>query len=215
MKEHKRKHLVSPYIYGLSCLVTLLSLVMMCIFLWIWFRSAKMFPEEEWFSLTSEYTICFIICIGLCLSLPILLIIAGYEAIGKVYILDDCLELQALFHRRCRIYYSDIKYLGIDYRILNFTRQFWIYFREDDFPPEGKNKHHPFRNYVFTKRIDHIDMRNIRVQFTQRVFDDLVYYLPTKLSKQLNRCYSVIRLYHEDDEEYDRYIKKNKKVRGK
>ena len=174
-----------------------------------------MYPDEEWFSLTSENTISFIFCIGLCLSLPILLIIAGFEAIGKVYILDDCLELRALFHRRRRIYYSDIKYLGIDYRILNFTRQFWIYFREDDFPPEGKNKHHPFRNYVFTKRIDHIDMRNIRVQFNQRVFDDLVYYLPTKLSKQLNRCYSVIRLYHEDDEEYDRYKKKNKKVRGK
>ena len=58
-------------------------------------------------------------------------------------------------------------------------------------------------------------MRNIRVQFNQKVFDDLVYYLPPKLSKQLNSCYSIIRLYHEDDEEYDRYKTKVKKPKKK
>ena len=218
MKEHKRKHLVSPYNYALSWGALIGCIALLSILSWLWYGQAQRFPENHpgapflFWEKDNKY---FAGAILLSASLPFLIISVAFEMYGKVYILDDCLELRALFHRRRRIYYSDIKYLGIDYRILNFTRQFWIYFREDDFPPEGKNKHHPFRNYVFTKRIDHIDMRNIRVQFNQRVFDDLVYYLPPKLSKKLSSCYSIIRLYHEDGDEYERYKPKKKKGKKK
>ena len=215
MVAHKRKHRISPYIYALVWLV---------IFGWVLglgiiagtVRSIYLEHPEYLVPFTLDKSTVQSLILLLCVTIPypFLFIPAAFEAYGKIVILDDCIELRALFRRRRRIYYSDIKYLGIDYRILNYTRQFWIYFRQDDFPPE-RNTRNPFRKYVFTQRIDRIDMRNVRVQFNQKVFDDLVYYLPPKLSKQLNSCYSIIRLYHEDDEEYDRYKTKEKKPKKK
>lgn len=215
MVKRKRIHRISPYNYALS--LGLIVSWILCLGLIAHIFGSLYLEHPEYFvpfSLEKDnvQSLIFLLCVTI--PYPFLLIPAAFEAYGKIVILDDRIELRALFRRRRRIYYSDIKYLGIDYRILNYTRQFWIYFRQDDFPPERVTRN-PFRKYVFTKRIDRIDMRNVRVQFNQNVFDDLVYYLPPKLSKQLNSCYSIIRLYHEDDEEYDRYKTKEKKPKKK
>ena len=87
------------------------------------------------------------------------------------------------------INYEDMKYIGIEYGIINGAKQFWIYI--SNHPIESKYLHHI--NYMPIRR------DCLRIQYSKAVFNELLGVLPPILKKQLERSYSVIRLHKEED----------------
>ena len=124
----------------------------------------------------------------------LLAIANAYEYFGVVKIQDDCLEFHAIFHRPRRLYYCDLQSIGIDYGMLSLTRQFWIYFSKEKIPPKYI---HRINRLKFSKT-------TMRVQYNKNIFAALVYYTPSDISKRIRKGYSIIRMYHEDEDEYQR-----------
>lgn len=112
----------------------------------------------------------------------------GYEFLGLWRIKEDGICFYSLLRRPRMLLYSQIRYIGIDFGILNGVRVFWIYFSE--LPIEEK-----YRNNIIRKPFK---KNSMRISYNKKAFDELVKGLPADLSKRLERSYSVIRLYHAD-----------------
>ena len=75
--------------------------------------------------------------------------------------------------------------------MLSLTRQFWIYFSKEKIPPKYI---HRINRLKFSKT-------TMRVQYNKNIFAALVYYTPSDISKRIRKGYSIIRMYHEDEDE--------------
>lgn len=113
-----------------------------------------------------------------------------YEWATIVEIQEDRLLFKALFTRRS-FYYKDMRYIGVDYGVLQGSKQFWIYFSEKEIPMKY---YHQIIRLKFTKDC-------MRVQYYKKAYNKLVEHTPPEISKQLRKCYSTVLLYKLDDED--------------
>lgn len=113
-----------------------------------------------------------------------------YEWATIVEIQEDRLLFKALFTRRS-FYYKDMHYIGVDYGVLQGSKQFWIYFSEKEIPMKY---YHRINRLKFTKDC-------MRVQYYKKAYNKLVEHTPPEISKQLRKCYSTVLLYKLDDED--------------
>lgn len=113
-----------------------------------------------------------------------------YEWATIVEIQEDRLLFKALFTRRS-FYYKDMHYIGVDYGVLQGSKQFWIYFSEKEIPMKY---YHQINRLKFTKDC-------MRVQYYKKAYNKLVEHTPPEISKQLRKCYSTVLLYKLDDED--------------
>lgn len=113
-----------------------------------------------------------------------------YEWATIVEIQEDRLLFKALFTRRS-FYYKDMRYIGVDYGVLEGRKQFWIYFSEKEIPMKY---YHQINRLKFTKDC-------MRVQYYKKAYNKLVEHTPPEISKQLRKCYSTVLLYKLDDED--------------
>ncbi len=185
----KRKFLISPYMFCLVCFGFLLFAGAEIINIWLYTENIKLYPlnpetRDGYGALYAMLTISVAVLIELGLF------IAQFEAFGVMYITDDGLVFRAPFHRTRKLYYKDIKYIGIDYGKLSLTKQFWIYFSLDRIPQKYYHKINRMRQ---TKR-------TMRVQYNEKVFKSLIQHLPKPLNKKLEASYSILRLYHAEND---------------
>lgn len=113
-----------------------------------------------------------------------------YEWATIVEIQEDRLLFNALFTRRS-FYYKDMHYIGVDYGVLQGSKQFWIYFSEKEIPMKY---YHRITRLKFKKDC-------MRVQYYKKAYNKLVEHTPPEISKQLRKCYSTVLLYKLDDED--------------
>ena len=102
---------------------------------------------------------------------------------NKVTILDDGIVLDAYIGKPFKLYYSDIKYCGIDsYQDVNMIGIVWyIYFHQDLLP---KAKKHKKLNWIFERR-------NINLIYSEELYESLIYYLPDDMSIIIRSCHSL------------------------
>lgn len=131
-----------------------------------------------------------ILLFSLYLVLLITFFCIRYEWATIVEIQEDRLLFKALFTRRS-FYYKDMHYIGVDYGVLQGSKQFWIYFSEKEIPMKY---YHQINRLKFTKDC-------MRVQYYKKAYNKLVEHTPPEISKQLRKCYSTVLLYKLDDED--------------
>lgn len=187
-KESKltNKHwvIMSPYMFSLE-LFGLILCGGLCIFFDTWLLPNSIYANANEIEKLKVY----LLMNGLCAALPLTLMLTGYEFFGFCCICDDRIKFYSLARPPRTLFYSDIKYVGIDFGMLSVTRQFWIYFSKTELPYKY---HHRINRVPFTKN-------TMRVQYNKKTYNILLETLPPKLSKQLNNGYSIFRTYHEED----------------
>lgn len=120
----------------------------------------------------------------------VLLFCLGWECFSVCCIHEDCLKFKCLGRRTVIMPFSDICTIGIDYGMLEGSKQFWIYFGVVPFP----------RKYIHNIIRLKPSKKLMRIQFSQDVFDKLVKNTPLPISRELEKAYSVIRTYKAYDE---------------
>lgn len=103
---------------------------------------------------------------------------------------EEGLLFRSLFRGKRKLLFSEINYIGIDYGVLSGVKQFWIFFSKEKIPSK----------YIHNMNQMPLSKQTMRIQYSQRIFDALVYYLPKDLSKRLNAGYSIIRLYKAEND---------------
>lgn len=131
-----------------------------------------------------------ILLFSLYLVLLITFFCIRYEWATIVEIQEDWLLFKALFTRRS-FYYKDMHYIGVDYGVLQGSKQFWSYFSEKEIPMKY---YHRINRLKFKKDC-------MRVQYYKKAYNKLVEHTPPEISKQLRKCYSTVLLYKLDDED--------------
>lgn len=131
-----------------------------------------------------------ILLFSLYLVLLITFFCIRYEWATIVEIQEDWLLFKALFTRRS-FYYKDMHYIGVDYGVLQGSKQFWIYFSEKEIPMKY---YHRITRLKFKKDC-------MRVQYYKKAYNKLVEHTPPEISKQLRKCYSTVLLYKLDAED--------------
>ena len=181
----KRTHINSPYMFALTtlCVVVYSMFMLYLTYLGIDNLIVRQVSKSEWF-VSGEITSLFFLW-GLVFILFIIFAFHSYEYWGILRIREDHLELRALGVLRRRLRYDEIKYVGIDFGDVSGMRQFWIYFSRTPIPMKY---FHRMTRLKYTKD-------TFRVQYNRNTYESLLHYLPPKLSRELAKHYSVIRLH--------------------
>lgn len=179
----KRTHINSRYMFvlTLTCLIATSLYVANILRMIIHVLIVTKVPLHKW---PDEGSLAFIF-LGLEFCLFIIFCFHAYECWGILRIREDHLELRALGVFRRRLYFDEIKYVGIDYGDVSGMRQFWIYFSRVPIPMKY---FHRMTRLKYTKD-------TFRVQYNRNTYESLLHYLPPKLSRELAKHYSVIRLH--------------------
>lgn len=192
MGKPKRKFLMSPYLLFMGSLlmtvviVVTIKVVIIDVCLW----ELRTYPPASGNILDSGAVKSFLFIILPTELFLAFLLFRTYEAFGCMEIQEDGLLFRSLFRGKRKLQFSEIYHIGIDYGVLSGgVKQFWIFFSKEKIP---KKYIHNMNQMPFTKQ-------TMRIQYSRKVFDALVFYLPKDLSKRLNASYSIIRLYKVDD----------------
>lgn len=181
----KRTHINSPYMFALTATCIIAYSIFMLHISRMMFDSLIVhhIPKSEW--IASDEMIVLYMLWGAVFVLFALFCFHAYEYWGILRIREDHLELRALGVFRRRLYFDEIKYVGIDYGDVSGMRQFWIYFSRVPIPMKY---FHRMTRLKYTKD-------TFRVQYNRNTYESLLHYLPPKLSRELAKHYSVIRLH--------------------
>ena len=114
------------------------------------------------------------------------LVIASKHFWGIIAIHKDRMEFHAPFRRSHRLYFNEIKHVGIDYGKVGGTAEFWIYFSCEPIPHQYI---HNISRLPFKRSV-------IRIMYSNRTFKRLLKHTPSDFSKKLEKCNSTIKLYH-------------------
>lgn len=182
MKREKR-FLGAPYMFTMVIGTTLSVLVLFAFVLTPMIKNGTILERENIIGITA-------ILIAPYFLLLITFFCIRYEWATIVEIQEDRLLFKALFTRRS-FYYKDMHYIGVDYGVLQGSKQFWIYFSEKEIPMKY---YHQINRLKFTKDC-------MRVQYYKKAYNKLVEHTPPEISKQLRKCYSTVLLYKLDDED--------------
>ena len=177
--EPKRRFINYPYLMFSSIIIMIITIVAASIM-----TIDLIIPDPgEIVDYHSGDFIAKLIIFNICwIVLAIVFYINRFEFYSIIHIEDEYIEFSALFSRR-KMYYKDLKYIGIDYGIQDLGKRFSIYY---SYVPIPMKYHHNMSRMKFTKE-------TMKSYYSKNLYDSLVYYLPPDMSKNFSRHYSVIR----------------------
>lgn len=184
MKNPKKRFLMSPYLFSLGLILVIAVVGVTIKVVDICFWELRTFPPAGGNILESGAVKSLLFIILPWEFLLAFLLFRTYEVLGYMEIQEDRLLFGSLFRRKREIRYSEIAYIGIDYGVLSGHKQFWIFFSKEKVPQKY------FHNINRMK----LSSQTMRIQYSRKVFEALVFYLPKNLSKKLAASYSIIRL---------------------
>lgn len=175
-----KKYKVSPYLFSLS--MTGLIGFLLCIGLIIYFQFASWAGQDLEAFLRERY-LSYLFIVGICAAYLIGCILDGYCFWGTFEFIGTGIILRAPFRKKIRLLYDDVKQIGIDYGVVNGSRQFWIYVStvEIDNKYWGKMIKLPFSKTT------------VRVQYSPSVLAAFLADLPQQLKKELQKGESILR----------------------
>lgn len=192
----KKKFFVSPYLLSLSLFMWALILPttgMLKAWMIQDFLQAQPPGVNLWpaFFGSNEFWV-FMLFDGLTVLLLVGFILTSDQMFARVEICDDGIIFRALFRRTRRMAYAQMNVIGIDFAPLTGSRQFWIYFSKIEIP------------YKYFHKINNLPINNdtLRVQYSDKIYNALLYAMPPEQAKLLNRAHSTLRAYryNESDE---------------
>lgn len=104
-----------------------------------------------------------------------------YDWLSIVRLHEDKIVLWAMFTRQSYSY-ADMKYIGIDYSLIEGRPEFWIYFSTNPVPVEYTHKIAAYR----------INKGFLRILYTPKNYELLIRNTPPEISRQLRKCYSTV-----------------------
>ena len=111
----------------------------------------------------------------------------AYDWLSIVRLHEDKIVLWAMFTRQSYSY-ADMKYIGIDYSLIEGRPEFWIYFSTNPVPVEYTHKIAAYR----------INKGFLRILYTPKNYELLIRNTPPEISRQLRKCYSTVLAYKAD-----------------
>ena len=176
METKKHRFLLSPYNFGLFIFV---SAFYVSVFILV--EVYCTFPHGPTTSL--DYILG-------CLLLSAVFIAALLrESTGFITIKEEKIILRSFLRKPIIIPFESISHIGIDFGIVNFQRQYYIYIGKTPLPRKY------FHNITQLK----INASIIKIAYRDDVFNILVQALPKNISKTLRASYSVIRAYKDSE----------------
>lgn len=110
-----------------------------------------------------------------------------YDWLSIVRLHEDKIVLWAMFTRQSYSY-ADMKYIGIDYSLVDSRPEFWIYFSKEPIP----------MRYCHKIRGHHISKSFLRILYSPRNYELLIQNTPPEISRQIRKCYSTVLAYKMD-----------------
>ena len=96
----------------------------------------------------------------------------------------------APLRKSIKIPYDSIRYIGIDFGVVAGSRQFWIYFSTEPIPAKYVHKIHSMP----------VNRKCMRVQYSDKRYQELLNVLPDKQKKELIKAATIVRVYSDHDE---------------
>lgn len=176
---------ISPYIHTLS----IIGLVgfLLCICFTIYFQSAKFWDKGLYYVL-HEYWETFLYMLILCVGYIVATAFDSFSFWGKVRFNNTQVVATAPMRKRIKMLYNEIQYIGIDFGVINNSRQFWIYISKTPIEPRFFRKIHKLP----------INQNTIRLEYSEKAYNALLSELPLHLRKQLEKGQSIIRIYEKN-----------------
>jgi len=100
------------------------------------------------------------------------------------------ISFYAPFRKSINLPYSSIRYIGIDFGVVSGSRQFWIYFSTEPIPAKYVHKIHGMP----------VNRKCMRIQYSDKRFQELLNVLPDKQKKELIKAATILRVYSDYDE---------------
>ena len=181
----KKRYIINPYVHALSIFGLIAMLVSACLL--TYFRVGEHFGRGLT-TIIREGWDTFLILIVLFGSCFIGTILDSFSFWGIVVFNSIYLEAKAPLRRTIKIDYSEVRDIGIDFGVINYSRQFWIYISKTRIDPRYLRAIHQLP----------INKNTIKIQYSQEVFDVLLHVLPPHLKNQLEKAKSVVCVYKTD-----------------
>ena len=120
----------------------------------------------------------------------IICIVNSFWYFGLYRVNDTGISFYAPFRRSIHIQYHDIAYIGIDFGVVSGSRQFWIYFSTEPIPAKYVHKIHGLP----------LNRKYMRVQYSDKRFEELLCVLPEKQKRALSKAATILRVYDYSEE---------------
>ncbi len=176
-KTRAKKHIIYPYLFGMVVLFLILILTPS---VWLTFGSIKGLFNGE--ILKDELSL-FLTLWSLIIIVFIVIIINGFYYLGSYKLTKDAIVLYAPLRRRIKIAFDDIKYIGLDYGLIQNKPEFWIYISKTPIQQKYWNK---ITKLPFSRS-------TVRILYTPDRFSEFLSFLPLDLSKDLQKGVSMLR----------------------
>lgn len=135
------------------------------------------------------FTFCSIMAVIMLVYL-INCIIHSFWYLGLYRLKDRGISFYAPLRKSIHVPYDSIRYIGIDFGIVSGSRQFWIYFSTDPIPAKYVHKIHGMP----------VNRKCMRVQYSDKRYQELLNVLPDKQKKELIKAATILRVYSDHDE---------------
>ncbi len=107
----------------------------------------------------------------------------SYPLMGYYYLTKNGITVSAPLRKRITIRFEEIKYIGIDYCVVNGKPQFWIYASKCPIPRE---------TWGHIQKLQ-FSASTIRVQYSQEAYTLFIEAIPNPLKVELKKGESVLR----------------------
>ena len=135
------------------------------------------------------FTFCSIMAVIMLVYL-INCIIHSFWYLGLYRLKDRGISFYAPLRKSIHVPYDSIRYIGIDFGIVSGSRQFWIYFSTEPIPAKYVHKIHGMP----------VNRKCMRVQYSDKRYQELLNVLPDKQKKELIKAATILRVYSDHDE---------------
>lgn len=172
LKKRFITHPISPYLFSLSIIIILL-LVLPSAWVCYLLRGTN-----------DVYTFCIIMAVLILIYL-INCFIHSFWYLGLYQLKDVGISFYAPLRKSIHLPYDSIRYIGIDFGVVSGSRQFWIYFSMEPIPAKYVRKIHGMP----------VSQKCMRIQYSDKRFQELLNVLPNKQKKELIKAASILRVY--------------------
>ena len=116
-------------------------------------------------------------------------IIHSFWYLGLYRLNDGGISFYAPLRKSNHFPYDSIRYIGVDFGVVAGSRQFWIYFSTEPIPAKYVHKIHGMP----------VTRKCMRIQYSDKRFQELLNVLPDKQKKELIKAAIILRVYSGHD----------------
>lgn len=170
-------HPISMYLFSLSAICVIMVTVGLG---WVCYDVRTRIDAYKWYILVSLILLpYFITCV-----------INSFWYFGLYKLTPTSISFYAPFRKNIYLSYDAIRYIGVDFGVVSGNRQFWIYFSMEPIPPKYVHKIHGMP----------VNRKCMRIQYSDKRFQELLNVLPDKQKKELIKAATILRVYSDHDE---------------